>query len=431
MRQFKQGDLSSADIARLLRREGSDIADVLPVAKSILREVEAGKDLALRDLTRKLDRAVLSSLSVSEEEFERAEEGLSPRTKEAILDARTSLRAFHRPQVPHAVEVETRPGVKCRLLWRPVQRVGIYIPGGSAPLVSTVLMVGIPAVIAGCDDIVFCTPPNQDGGVTPEILFAVKSLGLKKVFKVGGAQAIAAMALGTESIPKVGKIFGPGNRYVTAMKSIVAQPPYNVAIDMLAGPSELLIIADETADPRWVAADLLSQAEHGTDSAVVLVASSEGLFAKVQKELDIQLTKLPRQAMAARSLENGFMLLVSDLQEALAFSNSYAPEHLILAVKDPDTLASGIVSAGSVFLGSLSSVVFGDYASGTNHTLPTGGLAVSFGGLTVRDFMKSMFFQSITPEGLAALSPTVKTLARAEQLEGHARAVEIREMSSD
>lgn len=427
MRVFNYSELTAPEISGLLRRETSDIADVLPIAKSILQEVDSKRDLAVRDLTRKLDRAELSCLSASEEEFQRAEGGLSSRTKEAILDAQKSLRAFHLPQMPQTIEVETRPGVICRLVWRPIERVGLYVPGGTAPLISTVLMLGIPAVIAGCDDIVMCTPPRQDGSVSAEILFAAKSLGLTKVFKIGGAQAIAAMALGTESVPKVAKILGPGNRYVTAMKSIVAQPPYNVAIDMLAGPSELLIIADETADPRWVAADLLSQAEHGTDSSVVLVTCSSAIIEKVQKELDIQIRDLPLQSIASRSLENSYILLVRDVKEAIAFSNLYAPEHLILAVNDPGALASGVANAGSVFLGSLSSVVFGDYASGTNHTLPTGGLARSFGGITVGDFMKPIFFQSITPEGLVALSPTVKTLARAEHLEAHARAVEIRE----
>jgi len=289
-------------------------------------------------------------------------------------------------------------------------------------------MLGIPAVIAGCRDIVLCTPPGRDGSVSPYILFAAQSLGLTRIFKVGGAQAIAAMAVGTESIPRVAKIFGPGNRYVTAMKSIVSRPPYSVGIDMFAGPSELLVIADETANAAWVAADLISQAEHGADSPVILVTWSTKVAEGVIEEVERQVTQLPRRSIASRALERSFVLLVEGENEAVDFSNSYAPEHLILSVAAPESVSPRITNAGSVFLGGMTSVVFGDYASGTNHTLPTGGLAVSSGGLTVLDFMKPIFFQSVDAEGLKSLSSVVRILSRAEGLEGHARAVEVREV---
>lgn len=427
MKILDRHSLPRSEFDALLRRPGIDLSNLYSNVNSILRNVETNGDAGIRELTLSLDKLDLSQFAVSDEEFEVASRRVEPGIREAIYQATNSLRAFHLPQLPEPVNVETMPGVRCRLEWRPIERVGLYVPGGSAPLISTVLMLGIPAMLAKCPKTVLCTPPRPDGTVSSEILFAAKSLGLTTVFKIGGAQAIAAMAVGTESVPRVAKLFGPGNRYVAAMKSLVSRPPYNVAIDMHAGPSELLIIADETANARWVAADLLSQAEHGADSPVILVTPSASLADNVAKELTLQSAGLPRLAIVTEALAHSYILLVDSIDEAIEFSNSYAPEHLILAVNDADSISPRIVNAGSIFLGSMTSVVFGDYASGTNHTLPTGGTAVSFGGLTVRDFLKPIFFQTAELKGLESLSSTVKILARAEGLEAHARAIEVRE----
>ncbi|MBI3765518.1 MAG: histidinol dehydrogenase, partial [Ignavibacteriales bacterium] len=425
MKRYVYKSLTATEIKALVQRPGGDFSDILSSIKVILEEVSAKGEDALKHFTLQFDGIQLQDLRVSEREFGNVHHRIDSKTKQAIFDAADAIRAYHCPQVPQPIEIETRPGVTCRLEWRPIQRVGLYIPGGSAPLISTVLMLGIPARIAGCEEIILCTPPSSKGMVAAEIVFAADTLGIKNVFNIGGAQAIAAMALGTSSIPKVDKIFGPGNRFVTAMKSLIARPPYNVTIDLLAGPTELLIIADEIAKPQWIAADLLSQAEHGGDSHVVLVTTSPLLAERVEQEISKQLSDLPRCVTARQALNNSFILLVRDLDEAIEFSNHYAPEHLILAVTDPDSLASKVKNAGSVFLGSMSSVVFGDYASGTNHTLPTGGLAAAVGGITVGNFMKPIFFQTISPKGLRSLATTVTTLARAERLEGHVRAVEI------
>ncbi len=419
--------LSQREFDALLCRPTSEFAEIYADVSRILRNVEIKGDDGIREMTLEFDKADVQRFAVTVEEFRTAIDEVDPDVRKAIGRAAESLRTFHRLQVPDPVSVETQPGVRCRLEWRPMERVGLYVPGGSAPLISTVLMLGIPAILARIPEIFLCTPPRPDGSISPDILFAAKSLGLTNVFKIGGAQAIAAMAVGTESIPKVVKIFGPGNRYVTAMKSLIARPPYNVAIDMLAGPSELLVIADDTANPRWVAADLLSQAEHGIDSPVILVTSYALLADAVAKELARQTSELPRQTIAVQALEHSFILVVDSLEEAIDFSNSYAPEHLILAVNNAESVSSRITNAGSAFLGSMTSVVFGDYASGTNHTLPTGGLAISTGGLTLKDFLKPVFFQTVSAEGLRSLSSTVKLLARAEGLEAHARAIEVRE----
>jgi histidinol dehydrogenase len=427
MKTLDRHRLSRSEFDALLRRPGIDLSNLISNVTSILRNVETNGDAGIRELTLSLDKLDLSQFEVSDEEFEVASRRVGPGIQEAIYQATSSLRAFHLPQLPEPVNVETMPGVQCRLEWRPIERVGLYVPGGSAPLISTVLMLGIPAILAKCPKTVLCTPPRSDGTVSSEILFAAKSLGLTTVFKIGGAQAIAAMAVGTESVPRVAKLFGPGNRYVAAMKSLVSRPPYNVAIDMHAGPSELLIIADEAANERWVAADLLSQAEHGTDSPVILVTPSASLAEKVAKELTLQSAGLPRLSIITQALANSSILVVDSIDEAIEFSNSYAPEHLILAMNDAESISPRITNAGSVFLGPMTSVVFGDYASGTNHTLPTGGTAVSFGGLTVRDFLKPVFFQTAELKGLQSLSSTVKILARAEGLEAHARAIEVRE----
>jgi histidinol dehydrogenase len=426
MKQYNYRSLNQSKREALLRRPGSDFSDIMSKVREVLQAVSELGDDAVRQFTRQFDGAELESFGSSENEFAQAKSTLKENTKQAILDAAISIRAYHTPQFPQSVKVQTRPGIECSLEWRPIRRVGLYVPGGSAPLVSTLLMLAIPAQIAGCQEIIICTPPRRDGSVSLEILSAAEMLGIKSVLKIGGCQAVAAMAFGTGSIPKVDKIFGPGNRYVAAAKALVAQPPYNVAIDMIAGPTELLIVADDSSNPEWIASDLLSQAEHGIDSQVVLVTPSRSLINRVEMRMSEQLSTLPRSAIAQQALENSATVLVQDIDEAIRFSNLYAPEHLIIATKSAPSLASTITNAGSVFLGRLTSVVFGDYASGTNHTLPTGGSASATGGLTVSNFMKPIFFQTVAEEGLKSLAQTTAILAEAEGLEGHARAARMR-----
>ncbi len=426
MKRYRKEQLNPAELKLLCKRPGAEYSEILPVLNNVLQEVLVRGDNALREFTKKFDNATVSEFRVSENEFEQARSCVSQKTKDAILSASDAIKKYHECQLPKPFNIKTEPGVECWMEWRAIQRVGLYIPGGSAPLISTVLMLGIPATIAGCNEIILCTPPSSNGSISSEILFAGESLGIKNVFKVGGAQAITALAVGTESIHKVDKIFGPGNRYVSAMKSLVAQPPTNVSIDMIAGPTELLIIADETSNPAWIAADLLSQAEHGADSQVVLVTTSELLAEHVEKEIAHQLTTLPRHTIAEEALEKSFVLVVKDLDDAFEFSNEYAPEHLSVAIENAEIYSNLITNAGSVFMGTRSSVVFGDYASGTNHTLPTSGFAKSVGGITVQNFMKPIFFQSISELGLSSLGEIVTTLARAERLEAHAQAIEKR-----
>jgi histidinol dehydrogenase len=427
MQIFEYAHLGNQDIERLARRTMDNAVEFTPIADAIVREVKEFGDNALRRFTKRFDGVELTDLAVSKEEMDKAELVLDQETVKAIHAAIQSVQTFHRAQVPKELNVQTHPGVDCKVVWRPIRSVGLYVPGGSAPLLSTAYMLGVPAVVAGCSEIIVCTPPKKDGTVSPGILAVAKALGITKVFKVGGAQAIAAMALGTESIPKVDKIFGPGNQFVTAMKTYVTRSPYNVAIDLPAGPSELLILADARARARWVAADLLSQAEHGADSPVVLVTDSQTLAKEVSRELDVQIKDLPRRAIAARALEKSFVLRVRDLRDGIKFSNLYAPEHLILAVDNPENVLPDITAAGSVFLGPLTSVVLGDYASGPNHTLPTGGTAAALGGVTVMSFMKPIFAQTVSAAGFRSLAPVVKSLAAAEGLEAHARAVALRE----
>src|ERR1041385_1652079 len=431
MNRYVLEHLTLEQVEALIQRPSGDYTDIVPLIESILNEVCTEGDKALKKFTRQFDGVEISNVAVPDWEFSRSTEMTRNETTTAIASAAENIRAFHLPQVPQPIIQETKPGVICRREWRPIQRVGLYIPGGSAPLISTVSMLAVPATLAGCPEIILCTPPLKNGTVPPDILFAANFLGVSNVYKVGGGQAIAAMAVGTESIRKVDKIFGPGNRYVAAAKSAVSKPPYNVAINMHAGPTELLIIADDTANPRWVAADLLSQAEHGTDSIVVLVTTSISFAEKVKQEVCIQMPSLPRQQTIKQSLERSFTLVVKNLDEAIEFSNKFAPEHLILALKNVDDAASKLKNAGSVFLGSYSSVVLGDYASGTNHTLPTGGAARSMGGITVESFMKPIFFQQISEKGFRGLAGTVQALARAEQLEAHAQAIEVRGKPND
>lgn len=402
----------------------AEAAEVEQRVRAIFDEVRRRGDAALRDYARLFDGAELTDLLVSDAELNAAAAQVPAELQAAIRQARQNIERFHAAQQEPELRLDTMPGVTC---WRravPVQRVGLYIPGGSAPLFSTLLMLGVPARLAGCPDIVLCTPPAKDGSVNPVILFTAAELGIRRIVKAGGAQAVAALTGGTETVPAVDKIFGPGNRYVTAAKQLAAQR--GVAIDMPAGPSEVLVIADATANPAFVAADLLSQAEHGPDSQVVLLSDSADLLDKVSQELQRQLAELPRRDVAAQALQESRAILLRDAAEMLRFSNEYAPEHLILAVADAEPLAEQVTNAGSVFLGYLTPEAAGDYASGTNHTLPTNGYARSYSGVSLDSFVKKITFQRITAEGLQQLGPVVETMAEAEGLRAHARAVTVR-----
>lgn len=391
---------------------------------AILREVKQDGDKAVRKYALQFDKVQLNELQVSEAEFAQANSALEPSLKQAILQAKHNIETFHRAQHEAGKIIETMPGVQC---WRKsvaIERVGLYIPGGSAPLFSTILMLGIPAMIAGCKEIVLCTPSNAAGQVHPAILFAARQVGIDRVFKIGGVQAIGAMAYGTDSVPKVYKIFGPGNQYVTCAKQLINKD--GMAIDMPAGPSEVAVLADESCVPAFVAADLLSQAEHGPDSQVLLVTTAPSVITAVQAEVEAQLAQLPRRDIAAQALQHSRLVLVQDLQTAMELLNAYAPEHLIIACKDDITLADGVVNAGSVFLGNYSPESAGDYASGTNHTLPTNGYARAYSGVSLDSFIKKITFQRITPEGLQQIGPAIEAMAAAEGLEAHKRAVSIR-----
>ncbi|HEX2139204.1 MAG TPA: histidinol dehydrogenase [Woeseiaceae bacterium] len=389
----------------------------------ILRAVREDGDAALRNYTRCFDGVDIETFEVAPEAITAAERSLDASTRAAIDRAFDTIGRFHVPSGKSEYRVETAPGVVCRRVVRPLAAVGLYVPGGSAPLPSTVLMLGVPAMLAGCETRVLCTPPDADGNVAPAILYAAERCGITRIFRAGGAQAIAAMAFGTETLPRVDRIFGPGNGWVTEAKRQVAQDPEGALSDLPAGPSELLVLADEHADPLFVAADLLSQAEHGPDSQVLLVTTSVDLARRVGLELERQLAELPREAIARQSLDASRIICVPDIATALAVSNRYAPEHLILNVADPEGLLPEVRNAGSVFLGAWTPESLGDYASGTNHVLPTYGYARQLSGLSVGDFQKSFTVQSATSAGLAGLGPAVIALARAEGLEAHARAV--------
>ena len=392
----------------------------------VFKRVQSKGDSALQAYTQQFDNVTISGIAVSKEQLKIWADQVPKQLRKAIDTACANIITFHKTQKVSSkpLAVETQLGVRCWREARPIERVGLYIPGGSAPLFSTVLMLGVPAQLAGCEEILLCTPPQSDGSINPAICYAASLVGVTKVFCVGGAQAIAAMAVGTVSIPKVDKIFGPGNQYVTSAKLYSGR--YGVAIDMPAGPSEVMVIADSSARPDFVAADLLSQAEHGPDSQVVLVATSTTIAESVKEELDSQLAALPRGDIAARALANSFCIIVKDNSQALKFANTYAPEHLILSVKDAETIVSQVRNAGSVFLGNYAPESAGDYASGTNHTLPTNGWARSYSGLSLESFCKYVTFQSITEAGAQALAPTVMAMAEAEGLEAHKRAMEIR-----
>ncbi|MCK6617396.1 MAG: histidinol dehydrogenase [Cyclobacteriaceae bacterium] len=391
---------------------------------NILARVKQSGDYALKELTGKFDNVDLKELTVTPDEIHYAAALVKPALKAAIETAASNIKKFHQAQLPPVIKVETMPGVTC---WRksvPIEKVGIYIPGGTAPLFSTVLMLAIPATLAGCNNIVLVTPPDKQGQIHPAILYAAQLTAIKKIYKVGGAQAIAALAYGTETIPKVNKIFGPGNQYVTKAKQLVNQQ--GTAIDLPAGPSEVLIWADDSAVPEFVAADLLSQAEHGTDSQVMLVANNSLLAEKVFNEVDRQVTQLPRKEIAGLALQNSRALIFDNDDEALDFINSYAPEHLIINKGQADKLAEKIRNAGSVFIGNYSPEAAGDYASGTNHTLPTSGYAATYGGVSVESFLKHITFQEITEEGIRQVGPVVEAMAHAEELIAHKNAISIR-----
>jgi len=408
----------------ILERPFQDFAPINALVQPILSAVKEEGDKALFKLTAKYDKADLKSLAVTQDEISNAIDLIKPSLKGAIRLAAKNIKSFHENQLNSESRVETMPGISC---WRKnvaIQKAGLYIPGGSAPLFSTVLMLGIPAKLAGCKEIILCTPPSADGSIHPAILFAASEIGLTKIFKLGGAQAVAAMAYGTEWVPAVDKIFGPGNLFVTSAKQIVATQ--GVAIDMPAGPSEVLVIADESCVPSFVASDLLSQAEHGADSQVVLVTTSEEILKNVEFELKSQLATLPRKEIAAKALENSALILVENIETAIDLSNVYAPEHLILAIENVEQQAEKIINAGSVFLGNYSPEAAGDYASGTNHVLPTNNYARNYSGVSVESFTKKVTFQQLSKEGLNNIGNAVELMAEAEDLQAHKNAVTLR-----
>lgn len=418
---------SREEWASLAQRPALDVTALFDTVRTVLDEVRKGGDAAViryEEKFDKIDPATFKRLQVSEQELAEAKELVPEELKQAIRQAKNNIEIFHASQRFTGKKVETTPGVTCWQKAVAIEKVGLYIPGGTAPLFSTVLMLAVPARIAGCKEIVLCTPPSRDGKVHPAILFAAETAGVSKIFKAGGIQAIAAMAYGTESVPKVYKIFGPGNQYVTAAKQLVSLK--EVAIDMPAGPSEVEVLADETANPVFVAADLLSQAEHGVDSQAMLVTTSEKLMEEVEYEVQRQLALLSRWEIAEKSLANSKLILVKDMDEAIALTNEYAPEHLIIETWDYEEQAERIVNAGSVFLGSLSPESAGDYASGTNHTLPTNGYAKAYGGVSLDSFIRKITFQEITREGIEIIGPAIEVMAANEQLSAHKNAVTVR-----
>ena len=408
----------------ILKRPVMNTENLFDTVRSVIDRVKSEGDRAVLDYEKKFDKVVLTSLAVSEEEQQEAENLVSEDLKAAICLAKQNIETFHAAQRFEGRKVQTQPGVTCWQKAVAIEKVGLYIPGGTAPLFSTVLMLAVPARIAGCKEIVLCTPPGRDGKVHPAVLFAAKVAGVNRIFKAGGIQAIAAMAHGTESVPKVYKIFGPGNQYVTAAKQLVSLR--DVAIDMPAGPSEVEVLADETANPVFVAADLLSQAEHGVDSQAILITTSVELQQAVKVEVERQLALLPRKEIAEKSLANSKLIVVDSMEEAIELTNAYAPEHLIIETEDYLSVAERIVNVGSVFLGSLTPESAGDYASGTNHTLPTNGYAKAYSGVSLDSFIRKITFQEIKPEGLNIIGPAIELMAANEQLDAHKNAVSVR-----
>ncbi len=409
---------------QLCQRPQLELEFLESAVKNVLVRVRKSGDAALKEFTLQFDKVSLDNIAVTETEIDAAVNSLSSSLKAAILSAAKNIETFHAAQKRPISFIETMPGVTCWRKETAVQKVGIYIPGGSAPLFSTVLMLGVPARLAGCNEVVLCTPPDKEGKINPAILFAAHHTGIKKIFKIGGAQAIAAMAYGTETIPSVSKIFGPGNQYVTKAKQLVSQE--GIAIDMPAGPSEVFVIADSVADPSYLAADLLSQAEHGADSQVILATTNSELVPLVLKEIENQISRLPRKEIAREALANSLALIFESKKDLMDFTNEFAPEHLIINTSDCDQLVEMVFNAGSIFLGPYTPEAAGDYASGTNHTLPTNGFAKAFGGVSLESFMKYITIQKITKQGLELLGPIVEIMAEAEQLQGHAEAVRVR-----
>lgn len=408
----------------ILKRPHFDNSSLVSTVSAVLDDVRKRGDAAVKEYEAKFDHVELADLMVSEAEMNEAEKDVEPELKRAIITAATNIRAFHKAQDQSLPSVETMPGVHCWQRAVAIDKVGLYVPGGTAPLFSTVLMLAVPAGIAGCPEIVMCTPPRPDGTVNPVVAYAAKVAGVSKLFKIGGVQAIASMAYGTESVPRVYKIFGPGNQFVTCAKQLVSLG--QVAIDMPAGPSEVEVIADETANPRFVAADLLSQAEHGADSQALLITSCPDLAEQVNAEVERQLDELSRRELTAKSLEHSKIIVVRDIDDVVDLTNEYAPEHLIIQTENPRDFADKIRNAGSIFLGHYTPESAGDYASGTNHTLPTSGYAHAYSGVNLDSFRKKMTYQEITPEGVANIATTVEIMAHNEQLTAHEAAMRFR-----
>lgn len=423
MKKYNYKNLTPEKITALTRRPKMDFASVFGTVQPILDDVESDGDAAIQKYTHKFDGVTPDSVTVDPNAISVS---LDPDVQEAIDTAMQNIYRFHREQFSMELEVETMNGVVCSRVAKPIERVGLYIPGGTAPLPSTTMMLGVPAMVAGCKTIVIATPPDENGNVPESIVYIAQKIGAQTIVKAGGAQAIAGMAYGTESIPKVDKIFGPGNQYVTAAKMILQNSEAMVSIDLPAGPSEVLVIADETADPEFIAADLLSQAEHGSDSQVVLVVTENTDLDAINRAIADQLDALPRKEFASEALKNSFTVVVQTTEQAMAFSNRYAPEHLIINTKDADELSESVDNAGSVFIGQWTPESMGDYASGTNHTLPTYGYARMYSGVSLHSFQKFITMQTISKDGLMALGPTVEILADVEGLHAHKNAVSLR-----
>ncbi|NBC03085.1 MAG: histidinol dehydrogenase [Bacteroidetes bacterium] len=423
MKTYNYNQLSDSEIESLCRRPKMDFGSVFGQVQPILDDVESKGNQAIREYTQKFDGVDPDPLVVDPNDISI---NLSDEIISALDRAMHNISKFHQRQISDDIEVETQTGVDCRRVAKPIERVGVYIPGGTAPLPSTAMMLCIPAMIAGCKTIVLATPPGKDGVIPESVVYVAQKTGVSKIVKAGGAQAIAGMALGTESIPKVDKIFGPGNQYVTAAKMMLQNSEAMISIDMPAGPSEVLVIADETADPEFVAIDLLSQAEHGADSQAILVATKETDISAISDALEKQLANLPRKEFASKAIENSFILVVDHSKKAIEFSNRYAPEHLIINTKDADYLSDKVTNAGSVFIGPWTPESMGDYASGTNHTLPTYGYARMYSGVSLSSFQKFITMQKISEKGLKDLGPTVETLAELEGLDAHKQAVSLR-----
>ena len=415
---------NKSDWKEILKRPTKTLDDIETIVLDVFKDVKSNGDKAIAFYTKKFDGVSITDKIVSEEEISNASNSISNELKDAIRLAKSNIETFHKAQKTPRVEVNTMEGVECWQEKRPIQSVGLYIPGGTAPLFSTVLMLAVPASIAGCKEIVLCSPPNKDGKIANEILYAAQLCGVTKIIKVGGIQAVAGMTFGTESIPQVYKIFGPGNQYVTVAKQLATK--YGVAIDMPAGPSELLVVADESANASYVASDLLSQAEHGSDSQVILITTSENFAEAVNTEVYLQLEALPRKAMATDAINNSKSIIVDDFEIALELIDAYGPEHFIVATANNDFFADNIGNAGSVFIGNYTPESAGDYASGTNHTLPTNGFSKAYSGVNLDSFMKSMTFQKISQRGIAAIGPAIELMAEAEGLQAHKNAVSLR-----